>query len=241
MPAKNTSPNIHSPSFLNPFNSRPFMLLWVATVIADIGVWMYNAAVGWLMTSLNPHPLMVSLVQAVASLPMFLFALPAGALADIIDKRRFILFFEILITLVSVAFAVQVSTNLATAWTLLLFLFSSSTLSALEIPAWQSIVPELVPRDDLSAAVAANSVGVNISRAVGPALAGVFLGPLSSIAAVKVMMTCRRRERPARSDDEKFYVKRRRNRMARGKGSDTDNSSKEQTGCCCAAEPTWGN
>jgi len=89
---------------------------------------MYNAAAGWLMTSLDSDPLMVALVQAAASLPMFLFALPAGALADIIDKRRFILTLEALVTLVSVVFAGLVSADLVTARTLLLFMFVSSTL-----------------------------------------------------------------------------------------------------------------
>ena len=167
--------NVAPASFWSPFRGRVFRLLWAATVVANIGGWMYNAAAGWLMTSLVSDPLMVSLVQAAASFPMFLFALPAGALADIIDKRRFILALEVLVTLVSVVFAVLVSTHLVTAWTLLLFMFVSSTLSALEGPAWQSIVPQLVAKEDLSAAVAANSVGVNISRAVGPALAGVII------------------------------------------------------------------
>jgi len=173
---KETPPQDKRPtSFWSPFRGRVFRLLWMATVVSNIGGWMYNAAAGWLMTGLDSDPLMVSLVQAVASLPMFLFALPAGALADIIDKRRFILTLEVLVTLVSVVFAVLVSADLVAARTLLLFMFVSSTLSALEGPAWQSIVPLLVPKEDLSAAVAANSVGVNISRAVGPALAGVVI------------------------------------------------------------------
>jgi MFS family permease len=173
---KETPPQeTRSASFLSPFRSRVFRLLWAATVVSNIGGWMYNAAAGWLMTGLDSDPLMVALVQAAASLPMFLFALPAGSLADIIDKRRFILALEALVTLVSLVFAGLVSTDLVTARTLLLFMFVSSTLSALEAPAWQSIVPQLVPKKDLSAAVAANSVGVNISRAVGPALAGVII------------------------------------------------------------------
>jgi MFS family permease len=162
-------------SFWRPFRGRVFRLLWAATVVSNIGGWMYIAAAGWLMTSLDSDPLMVAFVQAAASLPMFLFALPAGALADIIDKRRFILTLEVLVTLVSVVFAGLVSADLVTARTLLLFMFVSSTLSALEAPAWQSIVPQLVPKEELAAAVAANSVGVNISRAVGPALAGVII------------------------------------------------------------------
>src|SRR5262249_38902590 len=76
----------------SPFRHRSFVVLWTATVVSNVGSWMYNAASGWLMTSLNPDPLIVSMVQVATSLPMFLFALPAGALADIIDRRKFLLF-----------------------------------------------------------------------------------------------------------------------------------------------------
>ncbi len=127
------------------------------------------------MTSLDPHPVMVALVQVAGSLPIFLFAFPAGALADIIEKRRFILVLEVTVTTLSVLFASLLTANLVSPATLLLFIFLVSTCAALEAPAWQSIVPQLVPSDDLPAAVAANSVGVNISRAVGPALAGLLI------------------------------------------------------------------
>ena len=159
----------------SPFRHSVFTALWIATVVANIGGWMYNAAAGWLMTILDPHPLMVALVQVATSLPMFLFALPAGALADIIDKRRFILVLEILIAAVSAIFAALVTTDLVTPVTLLLFIFLTAVFSALEAPAWQAIVPKLVPKQDLGSAVNANSVGINISRAVGPALAGVII------------------------------------------------------------------
>ncbi|WP_246693096.1 MULTISPECIES: MFS transporter [unclassified Mesorhizobium] len=158
-----------------PFRNPVFRMLWLATVVANIGGWMYNASAGWLMTSLSPDPLMVSLVQAASSLPLFLFALPAGALADIIDQRRFIVMLEVLIAIVSIIFAALVSTELANATVLLLFMLAISTFSALEAPAWQSIVPQLVTKTDLAAAVAANSVGINISRAAGPALAGIII------------------------------------------------------------------
>ena len=150
-----------------------FTALWIATVVANIGGRMYNAAAGWLMTILDPHPLMVGGPGA-TSLPMFLFALPAGALADIIDKRRFILVLEILIAAVSAIFAALVTTDLVTSVTLLLFMFLTAVFSAIEAPAWQAIVPKLVPKQDLGSAVNANSVGINISRAVS-ALAGVII------------------------------------------------------------------
>ena len=158
----------------SPFHHRTYAVIWTATVVSNIGGWMYSAAAAWLMTSLDANPVMVSLVQVATSLPMFLFALPAGALADIIDKRRFLIVVEFGIMVVSALFATMVTFDLVTPVTLLLFMFVIGAGSALTAPAWQSIVPALVPKPDLPAAVAANSVGINISRAVGPALSGII-------------------------------------------------------------------
>ncbi len=199
-----------TPSFWSPFRHRVYRWLWLATVVANTGTWMYNAAAGWLMTSLSPSPLLVSLVQVANSLPMFLFALPAGALADIIDKRRFILALEILIAVVSAVFALLVSLDLVTPGTLLVFMFLVAFFAALEAPAWQAIVPQLVPKRDLGSAIAANSVGVNISRAIGPALAGViitavgiaapfWLNAVSNVGVIGVFWWWRSRQTPPRS------------------------------------------
>src|SRR5579862_2795754 len=152
-----------------------FRYLWLATVLSNIGSWMYSAASGWLMTSLNANALVVSLVQVASSLPLFLFALPAGALADMIDKRRFIVALEILTTLCSAWFALLVTRHMVTPATLLVFVFLVAALGAIETPAWQSIVPLLVPQQALPSAIATNSVGVNISRVIGPALAGTII------------------------------------------------------------------
>ncbi|AZO41546.1 MFS transporter [Mesorhizobium sp. M7D.F.Ca.US.005.01.1.1] len=191
-----------------PFRNPVFRLLWLATVAANIGGWMYNASAGWLMTSLNADPLMVSLVQSASSLPLFLLALPAGALADIVDQRRFIVMLEVLIAVVSVTFAALLSTGFVTAATLLFFMLAISTLSALEAPAWQSIVPQLVTKEDLPAAVATNSVGINISRALGPALAGIiitafgiaapfWLDAFSNVGVIIVLLWWRPQKSPA--------------------------------------------
>src|SRR6516164_10086320 len=171
-----------APSFWSPFRHPVYRWLWLATVVADTGTWMYNAAAGWLMTSLSLSALLVSLVQVANSLPMFLFALPAGALADIMNKRRFVLALEVLVAVVSALFAALVSLDLVTPGTLLVFMFLIAVFAALEAPAWQSIVPQLVPKQDLAPAIAANSVGMNISRAVGPALAGVIITALGTAA-----------------------------------------------------------
>jgi MFS family permease len=162
------------------FRHRAFTVIWIATVVSNIGTWMYNAASGWLMVSLNGDALLVSLVQVATSLPMFLFALAAGALADIFDKRRFLIGVEAATTLLSALFAALVQFGAVTPGSLLLFMFLIGVGGALSAPGWQAVVPQLVPPQDLAPAVAANSVGINISRALGPALAGSIIGLAAS-------------------------------------------------------------
>jgi len=160
-------------SSLAPFRHPAFTVLWVATVVANIGLWMQNAAAGWLMTTLDPDPFIVSLVQVATSLPMFLFVLPAGALADIIDRRRLLIAIQIAGAALVAAFAPLVWWKWVTPNLLLAFAFLAGTAAALIMPAWQSIVPQLVPRKHLT--VALNSVGLNVSRAIGPALSGIII------------------------------------------------------------------
>ena len=136
---------------------------------------MQNAAAGWLMTGLDPDPLVVSLVQVATSLPMFVFALPAGALADIVDRRRLLIVVQTSVAVLVAGFGLLVWLGRVTPSLLLAFTFVAGTAAALIAPAWQSIVPQLVPRQHLQPAVALNSVGLNISRAVGPALAGIII------------------------------------------------------------------
>jgi predicted MFS family arabinose efflux permease len=161
-----------------PFQHRIFTLVWIATVISNIGGWMYSAAAGWLMTTLTADPLMVSLVQVANSLPVLIFAFPAGALADVVDKRRFLIGAELSILLLSTLFAVLVWRGLVGPQTLLFFVFIIGAAGALTAPPWQSVVPELVPKEHLAPAVALNSLGVNVSRAVGSALGGVLIAAL---------------------------------------------------------------
>jgi MFS family permease len=105
---RTTSPPHAAAPARSPFRNTAFTVIWIATVVSNIGGWMYNVASGWLMTSLDPNALTVSMVQAANSLPMFLFAIPAGALADIVNQRRFLIFGESAITIVSTAFAALV-------------------------------------------------------------------------------------------------------------------------------------
>lgn len=169
-----------SASTWSPFRHRAYATIWTATLVANIGAWMYSSSAAWLMTTLDPHPVMVSLVQVASSLPLFLFAIPAGALSDIVDKRRFLLAVECLFTAASIVFAAAVW--LATPWTLLLFTFLIESCVAAASPGWQAVVPPLVPRRELGPAIAMNSVGVNISRAVGPALGGAMTATIGIAA-----------------------------------------------------------
>jgi MFS family permease len=166
----------------SPFRYTVFTVLWVATVLSNIGSWMQNAAAGWLMTSLRPQPFEVALVQAATTLPMFLFSLPAGALADIIDRRRLLIAVQIAAVVIAALFAIFVWLNWVTPNWLLTFMFLSGIATVLAMPGWQAIVPQLVPKEELRSAVVLNGVGLNISRAVGPALAGLAIGALGMAA-----------------------------------------------------------
>jgi predicted MFS family arabinose efflux permease/quinol monooxygenase YgiN len=180
-PADARSPGGYASAWA-PFRHKVFAVVWAATVISNIGGWMYNVASGWLMTTLDPNPFIVSMVQVANSLPMFLFAIPAGALVDIVDRRRFLIVGESAITITSAVFAALVWLRLITPNSLLLISFIVTVGSAVTAPAWQAVVAQLVPKPDLPAAVAANSVGINVSRAVGPALGGIIVGALGIAA-----------------------------------------------------------
>jgi MFS family permease len=171
-----------APSRWGPFGSAAFTALWTASLVMNVGIAIFDTSSAWLMTSLNAHPMAVSLVQVAASLPIFLFTLPAGALADVIDSRRFLIAAEIGVVVVIAIFATLVSLSLATPAALLLTTFLLSAGISLTGPAWQSITPLLVTRPELDGAIAANGVGYNISRALGPALAGLVIGGLGIAA-----------------------------------------------------------
>jgi MFS family permease len=168
-------PAAAEPSRWGAFSQPAFTTIWLASIVANIGVAMFDTGSGWLMTSLNATPMAVSMVQVVTTLPMFLFTLPAGALADIIDPRRLLILVEIIVTIFAAIFAAAVSLQLATPAALLLTAFLLGAGGALTAPAWSAITPLLAAREELDNATAANSVGYNLSRAVGPALGGLII------------------------------------------------------------------
>jgi MFS family permease len=158
-----------------PLREPLFRSLWVAAVISYTGTWMQNVGAGWLMTQLTMSPLMVALVQAASTLPVFLVILPAGALADMVDRRRFLLITQGWMVVAAALLGVFTLLGHVTPWILLLFTFVLGLGAIMNNPAWQAITPEIVSPQQHAPAVALNSVGFNVARAVGPALGGIVI------------------------------------------------------------------
>ena len=180
------------PAALVPLRNATFRTLWTANVVAWLGTWLQNTGAGWLMTTLAPHPLIVAMVQAATIMPVFLLALPGGAMADIVDRRVFLIGAQLWTILAATALAILTIGGAMTAFWLLALTFAIGIGSALTAPAWSAIVPELVPREDLVQAIALNGIGYNLTRAVGPALGGflILLGGTSlafSLYAVSIV------------------------------------------------------
>jgi len=187
-----------------PLHHRVFRMLWIASVVSNIGSWMHEVGAGWLMTSLAPSPLMVALVQAATTAPVFLLALPAGALADIVDRRRYLIASQVWMMITAATLGALTLSGMTTATILLIFTFALGIGTAMMMPAWGAITPELVQRSELQAAIGLNTIGMNVSRSVGPALAGLIVaaaGPgmvfiLNAISFLAVIAALKRWQRP---------------------------------------------
>jgi MFS family permease len=162
-------------SVWRPLRGQTFRDLLIADIFSDIGTFMQSVGAAWLMVSLQAGPMYVALTQTASALPFFLFALPAGALGDICDRRKLILFTEIWMAFVAVALAALVITGFISPWLLLALTFALSAGDAFETPTWRAVLPELVVKEDLEAASAVNGIEFNLARAVGPGLAGVLI------------------------------------------------------------------
>lgn len=159
----------------SPLRHSMFRAMWIASVVSNVGTWMHTVAAAWLMTTMAASPLLVALVQTATTLPIFLLGLPAGAAADMVDRRRWLMFTQSLMLVVAAVLGVMVLAGVMGPWWLLALTFGLGVGSALNAPAWSATIPELVPREELATAVALNSVGFNIARAIGPALGGAVM------------------------------------------------------------------
>jgi len=171
------------PSEWAPLQIAAFRAIWFAELSANIGTWFQNVGGVLLMTSFTASPLLIALMQTATTLPVFLVGLPAGALADIVNRRRLLLATQGLILVAAAALSVLTFTGLMNSPLLLGFTFVLGLGAILANPAWQAVNSELVPPDELPAAVTLSSVSYNLARAVGPALAGLMIA-LAGPAAV---------------------------------------------------------
>ncbi|MGO4307143.1 MFS transporter [Cupriavidus sp. RAF12] len=172
-PAADTAPT--GGGTFAPLAQGTFAVLWVATILGNIGSFMRDVASAWLATDLSSSPAAVATIQAAATLPVFLLAIPAGVLSDILDRRRFLIAIQFGMAMVSGTLMILASRQALTIEILIGMAFLGGIGAAMMGPTWQSIVPELVPQNTLKRAVALNALGVNIARAIGPAAGGLLL------------------------------------------------------------------
>lgn len=181
-------PNHASP--LDPFQSRTFRSLWSATLVSNLGGLIESVAAAWLMTSLTTSHGMVALVQASTTLPVMIFSLAAGALADNYDRRRIMMIAQILMLCVSAALALLSYSEMLTPWLLLCLTFMIGCGSALHNPSWQASMGDIVPREHLPAAVALNSMSYNLMRSIGPAIGGFIVATAGAAFAFLFNVFC---------------------------------------------------
>ncbi|HEX5684120.1 MAG TPA: MFS transporter [Ideonella sp.] len=163
-----------------PFSTPLFRMLWLAWLAANITMWMNDVAAAWLMTTLTTSPVLVALVQTASTLPVFLLGLPSGALADILDRRRYFAATQLWVALNAVVLAALSLADALTAPLLIALTFTNGIGLAMRWPVFAAIVPEIVPRHHMPQALALNGVAMNLSRIVGPVVAGAILAATSS-------------------------------------------------------------
>jgi MFS family permease len=163
------------PSLGRPLRTPIFRNLLIADVVSDIGAFMQSTGAAWLMVSLNAGPMYVAFTQTASALPFFVFALPAGAIGDIVDRRKLILYTETWMVCVALVLAVLTIAGLIAPLSLLILTFALSAGDAFETPTWRAVLPEVVSKEDLPAASALNGIEFNFARAIGPGLAGLVI------------------------------------------------------------------
>ncbi|MFO1200671.1 MAG: MFS transporter [Burkholderiaceae bacterium] len=200
---------------LAPLRHPVFRMLWVAWIGANLCMWMNDVAAAWLMTSLSASPVMVALVQSASTAPVFLLGLPSGALADILDRRRYLIFTQFWVAAIAIVLCATLVAGAMTAPLLLALTFANGIGLAMRWPVFSAVVPELVPREQLGAALALNGVAMNSARIAGPLVAGALiaaagsewvfvLNAVLSVATGAALTRWRRRAKPSALPGERF-------------------------------------
>lgn len=199
-----------------PLKSPVFRMLWVTWLAANICMWMSDVAAAWLMTTLTTEPIWVALVQTAATIPVFLLGLPSGALADILDRRRYFIATQFWLAASATALWLACLLDLITAPLLLALTFLNGIGLAMRWPVFAALIPEVVPRQQLPQALGLNAVAMNTSRILGPLIAGALiagagtawvfaLNAALSVAAGLIIMRWRREQRPHPLGRERFF------------------------------------
>ncbi|MER8712743.1 MULTISPECIES: MFS transporter [unclassified Mesorhizobium] len=180
------TPESESASALAPFRHGIFRAVWSASLVSNFGGLIQGVGAAWMMTTIATSSYQVALVQASTTLPIMLFALLAGAIADSFNRRKIMLIAQIFMLAVSALLTVFTYLDLMTPWTLLAFTFLIDSGTALNSPSWQASVGDMVPRPKVPAAIALNSMGFNLTRSVGPAIGGIIVAAAGAAAAFAV-------------------------------------------------------
>ncbi|MGJ7544969.1 MFS transporter [Variovorax sp. LT1R16] len=178
------SPPRAKPARVGPFEPLKlpvFRMLWSTWLLANVCMWMNDVAAAWMMTTLTTTPIWVALVQSASTLPVFLLGLPSGALADILDRRRWLMATQFWLAGVAVVLCIAVALDMMSAPLLLALTFANGIGLALRWPVFSAIVPELVPRPQLPAALGLNGIAMNASRIVGPLVAGALIASAGTL------------------------------------------------------------
>ncbi len=200
----------------SPLSIPAFRSLWIAVTISNTGTWMHDMGVGWFMATMTDSSLMIALVQTATTLPFFLLALPAGTLADIVDRRSYLLLCLLWMLISAMLLGLLTLADYVTPWILLSLTFSLGVGNAMMRPALSACVPTLVPRAELRRAITLNSMSLNVSRSAGPVLAGFIIlsaGPayvflINALSFSVILFTIYRWPKPVADDSMSLPVER---------------------------------
>lgn len=176
IPAPKPEPSTRLPTMFRSLRHRDYALFWTGNFLSNIGTWMQNLALGWQILLLTNSPFLLGLNGFLGTVPSLVFSLPGGAIADRLSRRRLMLVTQSAMAVLALVLGVLTSFHVVRINEILVISFVTGLASALNSPAYQAIVPDLVEREDLVNAVALNSAQFNLSRAIGPTLAGLALG-----------------------------------------------------------------
>lgn len=214
------SPSLQStpaPGPWSPLSQPVFRSMWLAVLASNIGTWIHDVSAAWVIAETTGSPFMVAAVQAATTLPVVLLAVLAGTLADIVDRRKYLILVQLWMLMVAATLALLAHLDMLGPWTLIALTFALGIGAAMAMPAQQATIPELVPRTMLSPAVALSSLSMNIARAIGPALGGLIVASagiawafavnaLSFLGVVIVLATWRRTPTQSVLPPESFGV-----------------------------------